>query len=226
MLRVKYFVLTLCLFFYLSVFAQSENSVNGYVYEPGSHELFLMPTANTMDSGAYFSSYEIIFLNFTFSAGSRTHIGGFFLFPITAEFIESFTLGVKHNFFRTKEFQSAVWGSLTFKNQLYSIGNVFSYSKPKTSFHIAFAFMGDLAEGGNSFLIMGGINQKLSGKLSGIIEYTNAKELMEHKFNGIISIGIRFRGENTAWELAGIRPLEETSGNFLFFPFLKATFYF
>jgi hypothetical protein len=59
--------------------------------------------------------------------------------------------------------------------------------------------------------------------LAFLAEYTNLKTGIEEGFNGLLSIGIRFQGESTSWDLAGVRPLEST-GDFLFFPLLKATF--
>jgi hypothetical protein len=194
-------------------------------YMPGDHELILMPTAYTMEQGeAYFSNYELFFLNFTYSATSTTHIGVFFLFPVTTAFLETLTLGVKQNYFRSEYFQGALWGTYTLKNSLYTVGNVFSIgSMNKANFHVGFGYAGE--ESGNIFLYLIGGKVQLSNRISGLVEYTNAKELLEQDFNGLISIGIRFRGESSAWELAGIRPLEST-GEFLFFPLLKATFYF
>lgn len=193
-------------------------------YSPGDHELLIMPTAYTMEQGSgYFSSYEIFFLNFTYAMTSSTHIGAFFLFPITDDFLESITLGIKQNYFRSENFQGALWGSYTIKEGLYLFGNVFSAAAGETSFHAGFGYAGH--EDDNIFLILLGIRHDFSKKVSGIVEYTNAKELMDVDFNGLISFGIRFRSESAAWEIAGVRPLEDT-GDFLMAPLLKATFYF
>jgi hypothetical protein len=195
-------------------------------YSPGDHELFLMPTAYTMNEGdAYFSDYELFFLNFTYAPTSRTHVGVMTLFPITNDFVETVTLGLKQNYVRTRNFEAALWGSYTIKNSLYSIGSVFSVGRRSLSLHMACSLTGEAKESNNMLLLLVGARADISRKLCGIVEYTNAKELLDQDFNGLISIGLRFRGESTSWELAGIRPLERT-GDFLFLPFLKATFLF
>jgi hypothetical protein len=48
---------------------------------------------------------------------------------------------------------------------------------------------------------------------------------VEEDFNGLISIGVRFRSESVAWEIGGVRPLEET-GDLVLLPLLKGTFIF
>ena len=71
-------------------------------------------------------------------------------------------------------------------------------------------------------MIMAGYRVDVSGTLSLLAEYTNAKAAIDEGFNGLLSIGLRFRGETMSWELGGIRPLE-TTGDLLFLPLLKAT---
>lgn len=193
-------------------------------YQPGDHELFIMPTAYTMDAGqAYFSDYELIFLNVTFAATSTTHIGAFFLFPVTTDFLETVTLGVKQNYFQSDQFSSALWGSYTIKNDLYNAGNVFSIGTRGRSIHLGIGVVGEAKKQRNALLFLVGGRLDLSKKISAIAEWTNAKELMDEDFSGLLSIGIRFRSGSIAWELAGVRPMEST-GEFLFFPLLKATF--
>ena len=104
-------------------------------------------------------------------------------------------------------------------------GNVVSAGNKSTSFHLGLAFAGETEEDNSIFLILLGGRFDLSRKLSGIVEYTNAKELFDEDFNGLLTFGFRFRGESTAWELAGVRPLANT-GDLWLIPFLKATFLF
>jgi hypothetical protein len=222
-----FIVISSALLIIQTLYAQDEviSDSSWMKYKSGDHEMLIMPTAYTMESGSgYFSDYEILFLNFTFAPSSRTHIGTFFLFPVTADFLESITFGIKQNYFRSQYVQGALWGSFTVKNSFYTIGNVFSFGKKdKTSFHAGFGYAGENEN--NVFLILLGTRFSFSEKVSGMIEYTNAKELVEQNFNGLITFGIRFRTESSSWELAGIRPLEST-GELLFIPLLKASFYF
>ena len=68
-----------------------------------------------------------------------------------------------------------------------------------------------------------GYRLDVSEKIAIIGEYTNFTRAVEEDFGGLLSLGVRFRGENNTWDLAAIRPLEST-GDFMFFPLLKATF--
>jgi len=203
---------------------QQDSLINRF--QPGDHELLLMPTAYTMDAGqAYFSDYEIVLLNLGWAATPRTHLGVMFLFPITADFLQTVTLGAKQNYIQLDQFQAALWGSYTIKNGLYTAGNVFSIGKKSTSLHIGIALAGETEKSSTILLLLAGGRLDLSRKVSGFLEYSNAKEFLDEDFNGIITIGIRFRSESAAWELAGFRPLEST-GDLLFLPLLKATFMF
>jgi len=60
-------------------------------------------------------------------------------------------------------------------------------------------------------------------RTSFMVEYANYSTDVEANFGGFVSLGFRFRTHNVTWDLSGIRPLESTGG-FLFFPLLKATF--
>ena len=81
-------------------------------YHVGDHELFLMPTAYTMPKGTfYFSDYELVFLNFTAAPFNGIHVGVFTLFPITSDFLNTLTFGIKQNYYQSHNFGSAVFGS-------------------------------------------------------------------------------------------------------------------
>lgn len=199
-------------------------------YRPGDHELLLMPTAKTMKKGQwYFSDYELLFLNFTFAAGENTHIGAFTLFPITSDFLESITLGIKQNYFRNEKFQAAVWGTYTPKASGLTLGNVFSYGGSDASLHIGLsgATGVDDEDSGWEFVYMLGGRVNVSHKVCLMAEYTNFSTAAENGFDGLISFGFRFIGESIAWELGGIRPLEGTGdADFFMVPLLKATVLF
>lgn len=197
-------------------------------YRPGDHELLLMPTAYTMEAGQwYFSDYELFFLNFTFAAGENTHIGAFTLFPMTSDFLQTITLGIKQNYLKSENFQAALWGTYTPEASGLSLGNVFSYGKGGSSLHIGLSGVTNVDEDtdGWLFVYMLGGRLDVSRKICLMAEYTNFSTAAEHGFNGLISIGFRFIGESIAWELAGVRPLEST-GDFIFAPLLKATVLF
>lgn len=209
----------------LSVFL----NVNAQEYKPGDHELLIMPTAYTMDSGDfYFSDWELFFLNAAYAPTPSTHVGLFMLFPITSDFVKTITLGVKQKYLDFDGFKAAAWATYTpdAKDGL-TVGNVFSIGKNTHGLHlgIAGASAFDDEDTGWELVFLVGYRYDVSQKVGLIAEYTNAKSGIDEGFDGVISIGVRFIGESMSWDLAGVRPLEST-GDFLFFPLLKATFLF
>jgi hypothetical protein len=199
-------------------------------YRPGDHELFIMPTAYTMeDNQWYLSDYELFLLNFTYAASPNTHIGIFTLFPMTSDFLRTITLGVKQNYMRSEDFQAALWGTYTPEASGLSLGNVFSYGKGGSSFHIGLSGMTGLDDESDGwlFVYMVGGRVDLSRKICLMAEYTNASTAAENGFEGIITFGFRFIGESVSWELAGMRPLAGTGdADFFMAPLLKATVLF
>jgi len=193
-------------------------------YEIGDHELLLMPTAYTMPKGkSYFANYELFFLNYTNGVTNSTHIGVFTLFPVVKDFIETFTVGVKQNYLRIPSLQGAVWGTYTPKIGGFTVGNVFSIGRPSNGLHAGIGAAIETEETSKwEVFYMLGYRYDTSPRVSLIAEYSNFHSLIEEDFNGIISLGVRFRVNTISWELAGVRPLEST-GDFLFFPLLKAT---
>ncbi|MEJ2635945.1 MAG: hypothetical protein P8184_11710 [Calditrichia bacterium] len=192
-------------------------------YRVGDHELLLMPTGYTMPKGqSYFSDYELFLLNYTYAVTPRTHAGVFTLFPITDDFLETFTVGVKQNYYRAEKAAFAVWATFTPKISGLTLGNVFSLGKPSNSLHLGISAATEVDDEGWEFIYMVGYRRDVSRKVSLIAEYTNFSSFVEEDFNGMISLGLRFRSEDISWELAGVRPLEST-GDLLFVPLLKAT---
>jgi len=204
----------------------SSGSLLASDYQVGDHELFLMPTAYTMPKGsAYFTDYELFFLNYTRALTPTTHVGVFSLFPVTTHFLKTLTLGIKQQYFSSPTFKSAVWANYTPKVSGFMLGNVLSIGRHGSHLHLALsgATTNDVEDW--EFVYMLGVDMKTSNRLSVMAEYTNTSSLVEDDFRGLLSLGVRFRSTKMAWELAGIRPIQ-SSGEFLFFPFLKGTLYF
>ena len=119
---------------------------------------------------------------------------------------------------------AAFWATYTPKGTGLSIGNVFSLGKRSTSGHLAIGGMKDVENGSDfELLYMLGFRADISRKSSFIIEYTNFESGFDNDFGGIISLGIRFRGESLSWDFAGFRPLENTGSKLLLIPLIKAT---
>jgi hypothetical protein len=171
----------------------------------------------------------LFFLNVNYAASSNTHIGIFTLFPITSDFLETISLGVKQNYYRSEIFQAAAWGTYTPKASVLSLGNVFSYGKGGNSLHLGLSGVTgvDDDDSGWEFVYMVGGRAELSRKICLMIEYTNFSTAAENGFDGLMTFGFRFIGETVAWELGGIRPVAGTGdADFFMFPLLKATVLF
>jgi len=200
-------------------------------YQVGDHELLIMPTAYTMEDGqAYFSNYELFILNFSYAPTSSTHISVLMLFPIVSEFVETISFGVKQKYLNSEIVKGALWATYTPKPSLVTIGTVFSIGSGPDGFHAGISMANSLEREDENkdkweWIYMFGYRVDVSQKISLVAEYTNFSAAVEENFNGLLSLGVRFRGVNNTWDLAGIRPLEST-GDFIFFPLLKATFLF
>jgi len=96
-------------------------------YRGGDHELLIAPTAYTMPKGyVYLTNYELFFLNAGFAATSRTHVSAFVLFPMVPEFLRTFFIGMKQNYWYSSTFASAIWGVYNFDLGILAVGNAFS----------------------------------------------------------------------------------------------------
>lgn len=216
---MKKMILIFCMFF-------TFNILSGYEYEAGDHELLLMPTAYTMPKGGkYFSNYELFFLNLAAAPTDRTHLAVFTLFPIHTDFLRTISFGIKQNYLRREKIQSAGWFAYNFESKGVSIGNVVSLGQKKRSLYLGITAL--TAEDVDKFEFLYMIGLRLGSERSDfMIEFENTNTLIEDDFNGILTFGFRFRGETITWDLAGVRPLWENTGNFLMFPLVKATIYF
>ncbi len=197
-------------------------------YRPGDHDLLIMPTAYTMEKGNwYFSNYEILFLNLTYAPTGRTHFGIFTLFPITTDFLESVSLGIKQNYLRTPDISSAVWGSYSPKGEFYILGNAMSFGSRPHTFHLNLMYIND-TEGYSDFdvpLVFAlGYAGDTSKRFTFLFEYYNVFENFAFD-QSLIVLGFRLRSGDISWELGGFRPLTD-AGDLILFPILKATIYF
>lgn len=195
-------------------------------YQPGDHEVLIMPTAYTMPKGsAYFSDYEVFLLSSGYAVTSTTHISAAVLFPVYKGFYNTATFGIKQNYYRSNGFSGAAFSSITVYSGAFLIGNVFSLGTPERNFNIGVAYYSQLEESRNSqFVYMLGSKFDVSRSVSILAEFDGLNYAYASDFNGgIISLGLRFRSDDITWEIAGIRDLSNNSGSLLFFPFVKAT---
>jgi hypothetical protein len=194
-------------------------------YRKGDHELLIMPTAYTMPAKmSYFTDYELFFLNYTYAATSSTHISGLVMFPITSEFIDTFSIGAKQRLYQNEVTSVAAWGSFTLKSKTFMGGMVISAGSRKANFHLSVGTISPESESWET-LYMLGVKVHTSETFAFILEYANMQEGFENEFGGLFTIGGRFIGESIAWDFGGIRPMGD-SGDIFLFPLLKATVFF
>jgi hypothetical protein len=205
--------------------------LNGFAqdFEVGDQELLLMPTAYTMPQGkTYFADYELFFLNLTHAFTSRTHVGLFTFFPVTSEFLETASFGLKQNVYRSKKLNFAVWGSYTPNTQLFLLGGVASIGTSQSGFHLGVGLVqyNEEDEKDSEPLVMLGYMKAVSERATLLFEYFNSQTAaLEGDFNGLLNFGVRFKSGSISWELGALRPLEDTD-DLLFIPLLKAIIYF
>ncbi len=210
-------ILIISAFLFVSCYSQE--------YKPGDHEVLIMPTAFTMPKGSgYFTDYELFLISGGYAITSTTHISAAVVLPVVENFYKSATLGIKQNYFRSSFFSGALFCSLTFESVNFVIGNVFTLGIPERNFNIGIAYYSQLDNTRNSQVIyMLGSKFDVSESVSLLAEYENANEAFSTDFGGLLSLGVRFKSGNLSWEIAGLRPLEKTSGSLLFLPLVKAT---
>ena len=193
-------------------------------YRLGDHELFFMPTAETMPKdSSYFAVHELFVLNYTYAVTGRTHVSALMVFPITTDAIRTFSIGVKQNYFRSQYFQGAVFGTFIFESDTYSIGNVFSFGNDNIDGHIGIGIVNKLSDSSTSNVIisMAGIKARVSEKISIIAECDYFEDT-----DGLIAIGIRFTGKSIFFDFAGFRSIKDAPDRLLFYPFVKASYMF
>lgn len=199
-------------------------------YMPGDQSLIFMPTAYTMPKGSLsLTNYELFFVQFAGAPTNYTHISVFSLVPFFNGATDSFSVGVKQSYLKTKYVQAAAWFSYTPRFPVYTLGNVVSIGKPEESLHLGFANGFSRDDQMDSPIAFVGIRKDLSRKVAFMSEFgTTFEEIGDkNKIVGAISFGFRFKGEDIAWELGGIRPTGvEWGGAINFFPIVKATFEF
>jgi hypothetical protein len=210
----------LLIFLFLPIFIYPQ------VYLPGDNELLLMPTAYTMPvNTSYFSDYEVLLINYSYAVSPTTHLSAFSLFPVTTDFYQTFTFGIKQKIINYESIQSALFGAYTPKSTSFYIGDVVSIGKPNKSLHVSVAYLKYTEESDADWIYMLGFRIDPTEHISLLIEYENANSLIHNEFKGLLNFGVRIRSTNMSWEIAGIRPLADT-GTLLLIPLIKVGYFF
>ncbi len=221
-MRLKTLLLIVAVWFTLCLSAQEADG-----YMPGDQSLMLLPTAYTMPRGSSsLTNYEVLVLQYAYAPTNSTHISGMSVMPFFEGFEKSITLGAKQRYLKKGYVQSAVFISLTPDSQVFSAGNVLSIGRPAQSLHLGALYAWNNEEGMDSPVIFAGVRKDLGRKVAIMFEYGTVIDELSDDLDAIVSFGFRFKGNNIAWDLGGIRPTGVSTDDLYFFPVIKATFEF
>ncbi len=198
--------------------------------QQASNGLFVIPTAYTLPQGTHsVSSYELVFLQYSYSLTNSTHISAFSMFPFTADaFTESFAIGVKQQIFKRDGIALAATASFLPKAKVFSVMGLASIGSPDASVHLGAGKGGTFeVEGSGFFILLGGI-KKTSEKVSIMAEFITSTEAIDTEFKGLLSAGARYRTrDGFTIDFGLMRPVTTMDmGDFIALPILKATYEF
>ncbi len=213
---------------------ESNNTTTKIPFHPADQSLFLMPTAYTMPKGmAAITDIELVLIQYSAAPTEDFHISFGMGFPIVSEMVNLFTVGVKYKYVNEKAMNVAAWVSYTPDSQVLSCGNVFSFSKDNTSFHVSPGYITSYKDDVEVLLMMGGMEVSATPRTSFIIESVSGFDLTDDDNDDdnddetILTLGFRLKGDRISWDLGGSRLLNSMRDSDVFLiPFLKATFMF
>jgi hypothetical protein len=214
----------LIILFYLVCLTQSTE------YQAGDHDYLAMPNAFTLPQGkAYFSDYEVLFLNYGYAAWEGNQISIFSYFPVTTEVIrETFSLGMKQVLKQSKDFSLAAFTTIHMKTSVGIFGLVASFGDLRKNFSIGLTR--PVGKGIDTNLDKNYYLFNIGGKISTpsnnafLAEYHSS--LSDLKV-GILLAGFRFQKDDISWDIGGFRPIgPDYDTELIAFPYLKATFVF
>jgi hypothetical protein len=212
---------------------------SSHVFKTGDQALFLMPTAYTMpEMNVSLSTYALVVYQFEWSVIDHTQLGIATVIPYAKNVVEqTYTPGIKHNYYRSDNLESAFWATYTPSIKWVTIGNVVSYRKEKFSGHVAgmYAFQQeeDLEE---NDIIEGDESERFTAMLGGMYD-TNEQfafyaettfKPLNNEDNGVtymFNIGARGRGRHLSIDLCFIFLYKINSGyeEISMLPILKGT---
>lgn len=198
--------------------------------QTASNGLFIVPTAYTLPKGTHVvSSYELVYLQYSYSPTSTTHISMSSYFPITTDLIrESFTFGVKQQVFKTDMLAFAVTATMNPYNEGYVVLGLAAIGTPDQSVHLGLGQAGIIGEDASETVMLLGGTLKVSKRVSWMGEFISSPEIIDTDFKGLFSLGLRFQSiDGLAIDFGAMRPITTLPlGSFIAIPILKGTFQF
>jgi hypothetical protein len=199
-------------------------------FQSADQSLMVLPTAYTMPRGrSTFTDYELGLLQYAYGVTGTTHLSLGMPFPVVTEAFNYFTLGVKQNFLKSGNVQSAAIASYNIHFHTGMLGNALSIGNPRASLH-ADAFwtnrFGKTNERPNDFFLGAGGIVNVSNRVAIISELFTFSDLYDEKSNAIWTIGARIKGDRMSWDIGGFRGLKNNGDSLILIPLLKATVLF
>jgi len=198
--------------------------------QTASNGLFIVPTAYTLPKGTHVvSSYELVYLQYSYSPTSTTHISMSSYFPITSDLIRnSFTFGVKQQVYKTDMLAFAVTATMNPHNDGYVALGLAAIGTPDQSLHLGLGRAGIIGEeAAGTVMLIGGI-MKVSKRVSWMAEFISSPEAIDEDFKGLFTLGLRFQSfDGLSIDFGAMRPITTYDlGSFIALPILKGTFQF
>ena len=175
-----------------------------------------------------FTDYELFGLQLSDAISDRTHVSAAVLFPVSLELLNTFTLGVKHNYLQVTNLQAAIWASIMVGHHFGSIGNVFSVGSPSSSLHLGIGWGSDFKKKDDVCVMMFGAMKDLTPRVKLMGEFITTNKNADDKLMSTFNVGLRFKGHDLSWDIGGFRPFisNDNGSNLIALPFVKATYVF
>jgi hypothetical protein len=237
-MKKRFFITGIATFLMISLASIQINAQNtdtvkeemSRTYRPGDHELLFSPTATTMPKGtAYFTSYELILLNAGYSFTDDFQVGIFTLFPVTADFVNTLTVGAKYRLYENENFSFAATSALLFDAPMLNIGGVATYRNEKLTLNTNISFT--TVDGASGITTVLGAQYLFTDRFSLIGEYLNQQATVDvfdddvSGSAGVFFVGARWIAEKMSFDFGGFRPTDG-GGELLLIPYIKGTIIF
>lgn len=216
-------------------------------FHAGDQSVFILPTAYTMPKDSYaVTLYEALIPQFAYAATDRLHLSAAgTVIPALeeGEWWAIVSFGVKYNYFRAKNVESAVLGNYTHYLKTVTLGNVVSFGsnsgKGVGSVHLVGFLLGN-KDNRESWELMGTLGMgwilRLSNRINAMAELTFVpfdieKELShsseeENKYALLIA-GFRYKWKRVALDLGAMHTLGGMGqSEFMRLPFVKVSILF
>ncbi|MCH8496270.1 MAG: hypothetical protein LAT57_11665 [Balneolales bacterium] len=199
------------------------------VYRSSDNTLFILPTGQTVPEGTHqLNSFQLFFLSYNYGVTERLQVGASAFFPLSVEiFRYSFGINAKYQFVQSDNFDAAAIAVILPASSVGLTMASGTYTSGRVRFHggLGLGVSFDDLSNRSPFIGMLGSDVKIGGRTSFMFEYTTFADGLFDDANGLATLGFRFDLGRGNVDIGGIRP-GGISGDFIAFPFIRATIEF